>query len=143
MGDVNRALGGGSELEFEGTTYTISPWTYDVQAQYERYLEKMAFTTLKKSKPYLTDEEWNEQLKLLNQDITIGIYSFGSDKCLKSMSALPHLKHLVWLLLLPNHKEIKKDVADKIVDKALGELMEKMALANQDPTASEKVTSKE
>lgn len=139
MGDVNRAIGGGSELEFEGKVYKLSPWTYKIQASYERYLEKEAFESLKRLKAYLTTEEYMSQLNRLQQDITVGVYSFGSDQVAKSFTSIPHIKQILFLMIKENHPEITKDLVDKIADKKFDEIMMKLGEANADPTNSENV----
>lgn len=141
MGDVNRALGGGSEIEFEGKVYTLSPWTYEVQAAYERYIEREAVNALKRMKPLLTDEDYQEQLNKIQQDITIGLYTFGSEKVARSLLAKPHLKYLYYLLLRGNHPDVQMDLVGRLIDKKWEEAMEKMAEANADPTTEGSASS--
>lgn len=137
MGDINRALGGGSELEFDGKVYKLSPWTYKIQSDYERYLEREAYAALKRLRTVMGSEEFSDQLHRLQQDIAVGAYSFGSELVAKSFTALPHLKQLVYLMMLPNHPEITREVVDKIVDKMFEEILQKVADANVDPMNSE------
>lgn len=140
MGDINRALGGGSELEFEGTVYQLSPWNYKIQAEYERYLERQAFDSLKKLKPLLSAEDYQEQLSRLQKDIAVGEYSFGSVLVAKSFYALPHFKHLVYLMILQNHKDVPKETVGLMVDKLYEDVLARVSQANEDPTASETST---
>lgn len=138
MGDVNRAFGGGSELEFEGKKYTLSPWTYKIQGAYERHLENEAFKALKKIKHLLPPDDYQEQLRRYQQDVAIGVYSFGSDYVYKSWQYLPNFKQLVFLMIQPNHPEVTKEFVDQMIDKQYEEIVMKVGEANADPTSSER-----
>lgn len=143
MGDVNRAFGGGSEIEYEGKTYTLSPWTYKIQGAYERHLENKAFESLKKLKNLISADDYHEQLKRYQQDVAIGVYSFGSDYVFKSWQYLPNFKHLVFLMMQPNHPEVTKEFVDQMIDKQYEEIVMKVGEANADPTSSEREKKEE
>ncbi len=143
MGDTNKALGGGSQLEFDGKTYTVSPWTYDIQKKFEQYMEKEAFASLKRMRPNLNDEEWRDQLSLLNENITIGVYSFTSGRVAKALTHIPHQKYLLYLCLVPNHPDVTRETAGKMIDKILDDVFIAMGDANADPTNSESVLTEQ
>ena len=134
MGKVAAALGQGSTLEHGGKTYTLSPWTYKIQGEFERYLEDHLFQVYKRMSPYMTAEERKEELAKIRKEVTSGEYTFGSDLVARALSSLPHLTHLLYLMLRVNHPEVDKDLAAKIVDGQLEDVMAKMAEANADPS---------
>ncbi len=134
MGQVSKALGAGSEFEFQGHTYIISPWSYAIQASYERYLEAEAVRALQRLRPHLSDEDYKAQLTDIRRDIVNGEYTFGSEAVAKTMTVLTHLKQLLFLMLQVNHPDIKKDLVDQMVQEELDKVMQSMAEANSDPT---------
>lgn len=135
MGQINRALGGGSQLEHNGEVYTLSPWSYDIQSRYERYLESEAMKVVKRME--LDPEEKRDLIRQVQKDIATGLYSFGNELVQESMKCVRHLTHLLWLMLLPNHPNATLSLAQEVVNTQLGELMEKVAEANSaGPTAA-------
>lgn len=134
MGMVSAALGSPVDLVYDGKTYKLSPWSYDIQSSYERYLEGEAVAALKRLRPYLTEDEYREQLSETRRDVGAGLYTFGSDIVAKAIWAKPHFKHLVWLCLQKNHPEATKDLVSKMVDDQLDEVFAKMNEANADPS---------
>lgn len=137
MGDINRALGGGSEFEYKDKKYKLSPWDYRTQASYERYLEGEAFKALKRLKPLLSADDYKEQLNMYQKDVAIGVYTFGSEYVVKSWQFLPNFKHLVFLMLQKNHPELTGDDVSKMIDEMYEDIVVKVTEANADPTASE------
>lgn len=134
MGQVAKALGLGSEFEFKGQSYKLSPWSYKIQGHYERYLESEAVKVLQRLRPYLSDQEYKDQLGDVRRDIVNGEYTFGSESVAKTMTSLPHLKQLLFLMLLENHPEIKKDLVEEMIQEELDRVLETMSQANADPT---------
>jgi hypothetical protein len=132
MGETADALGLGPTFEFEGTTYTLSPWTYAVQAQFERYLEAQAVAAVKRMD--LPDDERRDLLKDVYRDIAAGSYSFGSELVAQALRSLKHLKHLFLLALKVHHPGVTKDLVERMFERQLEELLQKMTSANADPT---------
>lgn len=136
MGQIAKALGLGSEFEFQGQTYRLSPWSFKIQSEFELYLEGQAVKAVHRMRPHLSDEEYREQLDSVRRDIVRGEYTFGSESVAKAYTATPHMKYLLFLMLRDNHPDIKKDLVDQIVEERFEEAIAAMALANADPTTS-------
>lgn len=134
MGEINTALGGGSEFEYEGKVYKISPWSYKIQGEFERYLEREAYQSLSRLRSLIGEEDYKDQLNRLNRDITGGVYSFGSDVVARALSNTKHLTYLLFLQLKPSHRDITLEKVDEMVKKQLEEIVLKMGEANADPT---------
>jgi len=132
MGTTADALGLGPQFEFEGTTYTLAPWTYAVQAKFERYLEDQAVQAVKRMS--LPEDERRDLIKEVYRDIAAGSYSFGSELVAQALRSLKHLKHLFFLALQVNHPGVTKDLVEKMFEQQLEELLQKMTQANADPT---------
>lgn len=133
MGKVSTALGLGTSLEYDGQTYNISPWTYRIQGEFEKYMERKAVETFKLLSECMTPEERAVELAALRREIVSGEYSFGSDTIARALNSVGHLTYLFYLMLKPNHPEMTVDKAGEIVSSNLGEMMDKIAEANADP----------
>lgn len=135
MGQIAKALGMGSEIRHNGRTYNVSPWTYKIQGEFERYLEGQAVQAVRRMRPHMNEYEWKEAMTQVQRDITTGVYTFGSEQVAQALQALPHMKHLFYLLLKENHPEVTPELAAEIVDSDTREAMARMAEANADPTS--------
>jgi hypothetical protein len=145
MGDVAQALAIGARIEYQGKTYTISPWTYKIQGQYERYLEQEAIKAARRISAVLPADEGELVLKAALRDVAAGAYTFGSPLVGQSLQSLKHLKQLLLMMLLENHPEATMDLVEGLVKDKLAEVMESMTRVNDDPkdppTASPPATS--
>ena len=133
MAEISKALGLGSTFEFNGKTYTCSPWTYKIQGEFEKYLEDYAMRTAKKMRQYLTEPEYADLISKTHKDIAEGYYAFGSEPCMRAMQTLTHFKKILHLCLLPKHPDMEMQTVDELVQNRLEEMMAKMGEATADP----------
>jgi len=133
MAEISKALGLGSSFEFNGTTYTCSPWTYKIQGEFEKYLEDHAMRTAKKMRQYLTEAEYSDLISKTHKDIAEGYYAFGSEPCMRAMQTLTHFKKILHLCLQPKHPDIDMGTVEQLVQNRLEEMMAKVGEANADP----------
>lgn len=131
-------LAKGLPFEFAGETYTIAPWTYDVQAEYEKYLVGRAYANLRAARAEL-GPEYEDERAALRKDVDAGEYEFGRPLVMKSLGSDRNLKHLLYLCLAWAHRDapgrVTKDLVDRIAadpDK-FREAAELLAEANRDP----------
>src|SRR5579859_1662260 len=103
MGPIQRALGMGSTIEFRGQEYKISPWTYQIQGEFERFMEKRAWEAVRRAAAHMQPDEAREARAALTADIAAGEYSFGSGTVAKACANLPTLEHLIFLLRSEEH----------------------------------------
>lgn len=134
MGAIAKALGEGSEFEFEGKVYKFAPWTYGIQSSFETYLEEQAVRAAKRMAAYLHPQEAKEVMAQVQRDITAGKYTFGSEVVSEAIFSIPHFKRLIYLMLRPSHPEVSLELVDRMVEAHLEEVMAKVAEANADPT---------
>jgi flagellar motor switch protein FliG len=133
MGEISRALGNGSTLQFRGKTYRLAPWSYDIQAEFEQHLEQKAWETYLRATKCLPKEEVDALRAQTSRDITAGVYSFGAQVSVTSLSALPHLKHLVWMLLEREHPEVTPMLVQEMLQEDQAEVFRAIDEANADP----------
>lgn len=141
MGQVSAALAQGSNITFEGREFILAPWTYNIQAEFERYLEDYVIQVYKRLAPVMTPDERREELKKIRQEIAAGEYTFGSDMVAKALTSMPHLKHLLYLMLRVKQPDVTPDLVGRLVDAQQEEVMAKMAEANADPSQTTTETS--
>lgn len=143
MGEHAKALGLGAQFEWQGQTWHLSPWSFGIQGQYEKYLEDQAIQAVRRQSRYLSAEEYQDLLQKTIQDIAAGVYSFGSKVVQESLKSLNNFQHIVLLCLKKNHPKVTKEEVQDIVKEMGEELMEKMTMANSDPTPDPLPTSEE
>lgn len=134
MGEISRALGQGSEFEFEGRKYVLSPWTFDIQGKFERYLEEQAFRVARRMAATMPQDEADRLLRGVAEDITTGKYTFGQKAWAEATTAIPHLQYLVFLMLQPHQPDVTLDGVKKIFEKDMELIYQKVAEVNADPS---------
>jgi hypothetical protein len=133
MGEISRALGRGAPLAYQGKTYTLAPWNYDIQAEFEEHLEGKAWAAFRRSARHLSQDEVDALRAQTLRDITAGVYSFGGAVSAEALTKMPHLQHLLLLLLRKNHPEITPMLVQDMVRQGLAEVMTALNEANADP----------
>ncbi len=135
MGAVSLALGAGSTFDFEGRVYHLAPWTFEVQGEFEKYLEREAVAACQRISTFLPADSAEKALSLLLRDIAAGIYTFGTDTVGKALESNKHSRYLVWLMFRaqPNQTDVTRELVDRMFKEKLKELMTAAKLANADP----------
>lgn len=133
MGVTADMLGEPALFEHEGQTYKVSPWNFDVQAAFERYLEKCAYDAYEKSKKFLSPEESDKTLQGVIRDVTLGKYTFGTEEISQALKVPKHVEYLFFLCLKQHHREVNLDFVKKLSRSRYYEMIAVMNLANSDP----------
>lgn len=135
MADEEKVLGMGSEIEFEGKTWRMAPFTYEIQALYSAWLKKRAVMGVKEQRAYLSDEEYNAKMDKVDQNIAAGVYGFGGEVCVKSSQSMDGLKELLYITLHKNHPDVDRAFIDRLfMDKLIqAEALAAIQRANSDP----------
>lgn len=138
MGQIAKSLGIGSQFEYQGAVYKVSPWTYKVLGEFEAYLENEALRNMRKMRPYLTDSEYQELARKTRQDLESGKYTFGSDTIKEHLNSMRHLIALTTLCVQKNHPEFQREALERMFDEdkeKFNEVIGAMFEANADPNA--------
>jgi hypothetical protein len=77
---------GSLTIEFNGKKYTAGLITQKVKSGYEKIMEKKALDSIFKMKEFLDPVEFREAVSSVTRDIASGVYSFGSDRSIQSLS---------------------------------------------------------
>lgn len=133
MGDISKVLGKPVPFVFRNKTYDLSPLTYALQAKFEYWLEQRATQALERRKPDLKPAEYEYKYLGLIGDMASGMYSFGSENCLKAAKSIPGLKELFFISLSARHSDITRAFVDEIFDEKIKEAMAAVNGVNGDP----------
>lgn len=118
---------------FEGKEYKLSPWTVEVMAAFERYLEKKAFETYEKIASKMPASIAEKALAQLMQDITTGVYTFGTSTVGKALETPEYVRYIFFLCLKKNHPEVDMDLVRKMADVDYNGMIQIMNMVNADP----------
>lgn len=133
MGQISQALALGVQVECGGQVYTVHPWTYRIQGEFERYLEREAAESVRRM-PGLDAKERAELLYRVHQDTVKGLYSFGGELVQQALDAPRHLCHLLWLCLRPSHPDLTPDKVRDLFEAEPAKFLQAVNEANADPT---------
>ena len=87
VGNLLNSSGEGSlTIEHNGKKYTAGLITQKVKAEFEKRMEKKALDSVFSMKDRLEPVEFREAISSVTRDIASGVYSFGSDNSISSLS---------------------------------------------------------
>lgn len=135
MGNVAQSLGQPVLFSRGEKEYQVSPWTLEIQAFFERYLEREILDGFYRTRQALDPEQADRVIAKVVSDIGLGKYTFGTEALGEALRAKKHLQYLFFLCVKKNHKDVQlEDVAEWSRDKeAWDRMIEAMNLANFDP----------
>lgn len=99
MGEVAKSLGLSTSLIWKGQSYPVSSITFEIQAQFELWLERRALGRLAIHRRHLSDEEYAEYSQATISDVNSGVYTWGTEACQRALASVPGIKHLAFLCL--------------------------------------------
>lgn len=99
MGDVSKAFGGGSSLEYNGKVFKLQSWLYRLQGDFEKYLEEHAWKKFLEQKDRLPPSEADAVRAQLMRDISTGKYTFGGPLLVESLWVPIHAAQWTYLLI--------------------------------------------
>jgi hypothetical protein len=130
VGQIADMLAEPALYSYEGKEYRVHPWTYEVQAKFERYLEKYALDAYHRQAPYLSSEDAEKALSGVMRDIAAGCFTFGSETVGKALSTPVHVKYLWFLCVKKHHPEVTLDQAGEMCRRDYGGVIRAMNMAN-------------
>jgi hypothetical protein len=112
MSDAAHALGIGPEVDFRGRKYRLTPWTLEMTALFETWLEARAFDAVEKTFGTVPEDVYRRRLDSVNRLIAAGEFQMGSESTVKMAASLPGLKYSTYLML----KAANPDVTERLVE---------------------------
>jgi hypothetical protein len=142
MGAVANNLAIPADFEYNGQIYKVSPWTYEIQGIFERYLEQKAVEGVRRMKSYLTPDEYDKALKSVLADIGLQTYTFGTEEVGKALSAPENVEHIFWLCVNKFHPELIREDVREMSKTHYDQMIAAMNVANTDPNLRKAKTEK-
>lgn len=134
MGNIGKALGQPAEFQFEGKTYKLSPWTFNVLGKYESFLEDQALRKVHRLAKTIGPMEYQEALDRVLEKISLNQYSYGSPLFGQSFQVVDNLKRILCYSIQENHPEVGMEFTKRLLDSKEGaHLLNLMADVNKDP----------
>ena len=134
MAEVSRALALGSKFDFKDKTYDVSPWTYGIQGEFEKYLEHSARKEAVAFQGILNnDAVFAKLLKEVHGEISSGVFRFGGQKFAEAIQSPAHIPYLFLLCLKVKHKEVTMELVQEMCKENMQGIVDAMAQANEDP----------
>lgn len=135
MGAVASSLGEPALYTFDGKDYKVSPFTFEIQAHFERYLEKKALEAYHRVSGLMSPEDAEKALRGIMADISAGAYTFGTPLVGKALEAPQHVRYAFFLCLKKNHPEgaVNQELVARMYKEDYAGMIGAMNRANADP----------
>lgn len=130
MGAVAQALAQPVPFEFEGKSYQVSPWTFEIQGLFERYLEREAIAACDRNARYLSPEMHQRVLQGVLQDIGSQQYTWGTERVGKALDSAKNVKYIFWLCLKKFDQSVTQDLVERMSKEHYIDMVRSMNLAN-------------
>ena len=99
MAEAAHALGIGPEIEFRGRKYRLTPWTLEMTALFETWLEARAFDAVERTRGTVPEDTYQRRLDSVNRLIAAGEFAMGSVAAANAAASLHGLKYSTYLML--------------------------------------------
>lgn len=113
--------------------WRVHPWTFEIQAAFEKWLERHAIDSYRRVAQHLSQEEADKALSSLLRDIAAGALGFGGEFAQKTLSAPVHVKRMFFLCIRKNHTDATPELVEEMAKDDYGGMIQAMNLANTDP----------
>lgn len=114
--DYTAALNAGYTFHSLGQEWTLSEITAWVKARYEGWLREKMIAGVMSHRGELAASDYNDVLNKRMEDLDMGLYTFGSEKCMQSINTESGTKHLLYLQLKEHHKEVTEAKAAEVYE---------------------------
>lgn len=143
MSEMAATLGVPLAFEFEGVEYKVGQRDFEVETHLVQYLCDRDLETVQRFAHKLSPAEYQAQLSDWRKGVTAGVWSFGSPDFVRFYVSKPGLLKSAYFQLKKFNPALKESVIDRIWDDDAKwtELMEKMGMANADPTPAAATTT--
>jgi hypothetical protein len=133
MADTMPAAGVGPSIKFRGKTYTLHPWTPELTALFEVWLQEQAWDAVERFKPGLSEEAYQRRLDTVAKLIGSRQFAFGSEACRLASTSLPGQKYSIYLQLRACDPEVTERLVEDIWAEKQQEIIAKLE-AEKTPT---------
>lgn len=129
MAEAAHALGIGPEVEFRGRKYRLTPWTLEMTALFETWLEGRAFDAVEKTRGTVPEDVYRRRLDSVNRLIAAGEFQMGSEAAAKAAESLPGLKYSTYLMLRAGNPDVTERLVEDMFADARDQVFAKLEAA--------------
>jgi hypothetical protein len=142
MAEAAHALGIGPEIEFRGRKYRLTPWTLEMTALFQTWLEGRAFDAVERTRGTVSEDVYRRRLDSVNRLIAAGEFEMGSEAAAKVAGSLAGLKYSTYLMLRHANPDVTERLVEDIFAEAGDQILAKLeaAKAPADPSTTEAAT---
>jgi hypothetical protein len=130
MAEAARALGIGPEVEFRGRKYRLTPWTLEMTALFEAWLEQRAWDAVERAKGAVPEDVYQRRLDTVTRLIAAGHFAFGSAAAAEAGRSLPGMKYSTYLQLKAAGGDVTERLVEDLFAEKQAESLAKLGAAN-------------
>jgi len=137
MSEAAHALGIGPDIEFRGHKYRLTPWTLEMTALFETWLEARAFDAVERTFGTVPEDVYRRRLDSVNRLIAAGELQMGSESSVKMAASLAGLKYSTYLMLKAANPDVTERLVEDMFTEVQAQVLAKLeaAKAPADPPA--------
>ena len=138
MAEAAKALGKAGSFVFQGKTYRLSPFNYDMVAMFELWLEQRAWDSVERTRHLTSEEVYERRLEAMAKLIASGHFAFGGQAAAEAAKSLPGQKRILFLMLTacPDNEDVTEELVDRILQANMANVMSLVNEANADPNGA-------
>jgi hypothetical protein len=129
MAEAAHALGIGPEIEFRGRKYRLTPWTLEMTALFETWLEGRAFDAVERTRGTVAEDAYRRRLDSVNRLIAAGEFQMGSECAAKAAQSLAGLKYSTHLMLKADNPDVTERLVEDLFADAQAQVLAKLEAA--------------
>jgi hypothetical protein len=129
VAEAAHALGIGPEIEFRGRKYRLTPWTLEMTALFETWLEGRAFDAVERTRGGCPDDVYQRRLDSVNRLIAAGEFAMGSKAASVAAVSLPGLKYSTYLMLRAASPDVTERLVEDLFAEAQAQVLAKLEAA--------------
>jgi hypothetical protein len=129
VAEAAHALGIGPEIEFRGRKYRLTPWTLEMTALFETWLEARAFDAVERTRGTVPEEVYLRRLDSVNRLIVGGEFAMGSNAASVAAGSLAGLKYSTYLMLRACSPDVTERLVEDMFTEAQGQVLAKLEAA--------------
>jgi hypothetical protein len=129
MAEAAHALGIGPEIDFRGRKYRLTPWTLEMTALFETWLEGRAFDAVERTYGTVPEDVYRRRLDSVNRLIAAGEFQMGSDAASKMAASLAGLKFSTYLMLKSGNPDVTERLVEDLFAEAQDQVLAKLEAA--------------
>lgn len=133
MSDAAATAGVGPGIEFRGEVYQLSPLTVEMLAALNVFGANYAWRTVEQTKSFCTPEEYADRYEATTRLVNAGAYAWNTLRGQEINCTVDGKAYELFLRMRACRPEVTLDLAKRIVEEQITEVLNKIVAADHDP----------